>query len=252
VQTALGETPSEAQAKIARRALSDERRVRILEELRAEPDGLGAEELARRLGLHQNTVRWHCGILGEAGLICSRRGERLAAGRPRIVYTLGPEARAGDRDEYRLLATIVTGALSDLADGSARADEAGQAWGRYLVRRPSPLTRVSDEEAMEEVVALLDQQGFAPRAAARQVSMRRCPFHDLAENNPEIVCSVHRGLVSGALAELGSDLEVDGLDVLVEPDLCILRLAPTPRTTRRMSRRLTPPSSWPRPARTGS
>jgi predicted ArsR family transcriptional regulator len=54
--------------------------------------------------------------------------------------------------------------------------------------------------------------------------MRRCPFHDLAETNPGIVCGVHRGLMAGALEALGSDLEVEGLDIFVQPDLCIARL----------------------------
>jgi predicted ArsR family transcriptional regulator len=51
------------------------------------------------------------------------------------------------------------------------------------------------------------------------------PFHDLAEAQPEIVCAVHRGLISGALEELSSELEVAGLDVFAEPDLCIAHLA---------------------------
>ena len=59
--------------------------------------------------------------------------------------------------------------------------------------------------------------------------MRRCPFHDLAEAHPEIVCPVHEGLISGALSALGSELEVEGLDVFVQPDLCIARLAPRSR-----------------------
>jgi hypothetical protein len=31
--------------------------------------------------------------------------------------------------------------------------------------------------------------------------------------------------MSGALSALGSDLEVEGLDVFVRPDLCVARLA---------------------------
>ena len=56
--------------------------------------------------------------------------------------------------------------------------------------------------------------------------MHRCPFHDLAEAHPEVVCPVHKGLISGALEALGSQLEVEGLDVFVRPDLCVARLAP--------------------------
>ena len=58
--------------------------------------------------------------------------------------------------------------------------------------------------------------------------MHRCPFKNLAETNPEIVCSVHLGLMSGALDELGSRLEAIGIDPFVEPDLCIAHLAPRP------------------------
>jgi predicted ArsR family transcriptional regulator len=55
--------------------------------------------------------------------------------------------------------------------------------------------------------------------------MARCPFHALAESQPEVVCAVHKGLITGALSALGSDLEVECLDVFVRPDLCVARLA---------------------------
>jgi hypothetical protein len=54
--------------------------------------------------------------------------------------------------------------------------------------------------------------------------MRRCPFHELPETHPRVVCGVHRGLVSGAFEELGSSLEISSLDVFAEPDLCIAGL----------------------------
>lgn len=206
------------------RALADERRVRIVDELRETPDGLDAHELARRLGLHPNTVRWHLAILADAGLVLSHPGARTARGRPRIVYTLNGNAGAGERENYRLLATILTGTLSNVEAGSTLAVEAGRAWGRYLVRRPPPHVRVSAADATRDVVDLLAAQGFRPEADRDEIRMRHCPFRDLAETGPGIVCAVHQGLISGALAELGSGLEVDRLDAFVEPDLCIARL----------------------------
>jgi predicted ArsR family transcriptional regulator len=124
-----------------------------------------------------------------------------------------------------LLATILSGILAEEAEGHEHAARAGRAWSRYLVERPPPLARVTDGQARARVVRLLDEQGFAAEAEGEETRMRRCPFQDLAEAQPEIVCAVHRGLVSGALEELGSELEVEGLDVFVEPDLCIARLA---------------------------
>jgi predicted ArsR family transcriptional regulator len=207
-------------------ALADPRRRRIVEELRGERDGLDVRALAERLRLHPNTIRWHLGVLADAGLVRSHPAEHGARGRPRILYTLGPEARRPGREEYRLLATVLAGAVAAASLGEQRAEEAGRAWGRYLVRRPVPLTQTTETEAVAEVERVLDEQGFEPETQGREVHMRRCPFHDLAEQHPAVICAVHRGLISGALEELGTELEVGELDVFVEPDLCVARLAP--------------------------
>jgi predicted ArsR family transcriptional regulator len=208
-----------------RRALADPHRARIVEELRGAGGGLDVRGLAGRLGLHENTVRWHLGLLTDAGLVVSRPAVERKPGRPRMLYLLRPGAQeAAGRDEHRLLATVLTGAVAGLPDGEPRAEEAGRAWGRYLVRRPSPLERLGDERAVAEVTRLLDEEGFGAEAHGTEIHMRRCPFHELAETNPGIVCGVHRGLMAGALEELGSGLEVEGLDVFVRPDLCVARL----------------------------
>jgi predicted ArsR family transcriptional regulator len=216
---------AQERARVVHRALADERRARIVDELRRAPDGLDVHALAERVGLHQNTIRWHLGVLADAHIVSSRTAGRAGPGRPRVVYALRNDADGrGEVEDHRLLSAILTGLASRLEDGPARAEEAGRAWGRYLVNRPSPFARVGDEEAIAEVVELLDQEGFRPEAAGAEIRMRRCPFHALAEAHPGIVCSVHRGLISGALAELGSGLEVDALDPFVGPSLCVARL----------------------------
>jgi len=211
-------------------ALADPRRGRIVEELRGQRGGLDAEQLARALGLHPNTVRWHLGILGDAGIVESHPEPRSGPGRPRILYRLTREGTAQGREEYRLLATILSGTIAAGEDGPRRAEDSGRKWGRYLVRRPPPGNRVDDREAVVEIVRLLDEQGFDPEADGDEVRMHRCPFHDLAEQQPEVVCAVHRGLISGALAELGSELDVDELEIFVEPGLCIARLGRAQRS----------------------
>jgi len=208
------------------RALVDDRRAQLVAELRAAPDGLDAQELSSRLGIHPNTVRWHLGVLEHAGGVTSAPTPRSTRGRPRILYRLAADATQGSRDEYRLLATILTGTLAGAPDGSRAAERAGRAWGRYLVTRPLPLAPQSDEAAADQVAALLDGQGLAPETVPGEIRMRRYPFHDLAEAQPEIICAVHKGLITGALQELGSELEVAELDIFVEPDLCVARLRP--------------------------
>jgi predicted ArsR family transcriptional regulator len=206
------------------RALGDPRRARIVEELREAADGLDASELASRVGLHPNTVRWHLEILTDAGIVGSKPAPRLAPGRPRILYSLAPEPAGHGTDEHRLLATVLTGALAGSEDGAARAEEAGEAWGRYLLAKDPLARRPADDAAVEEVVELLEGQGFEPSISDGEIHMARCPFHGLAESQPEVVCAVHKGLITGALSALGSDLEVEQLDVFVRPDLCVARL----------------------------
>src|SRR5436190_2007968 len=100
-------------------------RSRVEGELRAARDGLDVPELAQRLGLHANTIRWHLAALADAGVVSSAPHPRAGRGRPRIVYR------------------------------------------------------------------------------------------------------VHKGLIDGSLEELGSDLRISGLDVFVEPGLCVARLSRT-------------------------
>ena len=206
------------------RALGDPRRARIVEELREAADGLDASELASRVGLHPNTVRWHLEILADAGIVVSAPAPRTSPGRPRILYSLAPEPVAHGTDEHRLLATVLTGALAGSDNGAARAEEAGEAWGRYLLAKDPLARRSNDDAAVEEVVELLEGQGFEPSIGDGEIHMARCPFHGLAESQPEVVCAVHKGLITGALSALGSDLEVEQLDVFVRPDLCVARL----------------------------
>jgi len=187
----------------------------ILEALQSERNGLDTNQLAERLGLHANTIRWHLGVLTDRGLVQAVPERRRGRGRPSIVYRLTGEGIAHDHDEYRLLATMLTGIVADDRDGEARAYDAGVRWGRDL-RQAEPETTLAD---------LLDRQGFAAEQHGDQVEMRRCPFYALAESSPQVICTLHHGIIDGALAEAGSEQTVERLDAFVEPGLCIAHLA---------------------------
>ena len=216
------------------RALGDTSRVRILAVLHEAGGPVDARELAERVGLHSNTVRSHLGVLTEVGLVTAQAEARARPGRPRIVYELAPDAPEtavpAESGGYRLLAQILAGCLAgSQPDPAARAEQAGQAWGRYLVKPPAPLTSLPAKEAVHRVVRMLDELGFQPELESdedgHQVLMKRCPFHDVAMAHEQVVCQVHLGLVRGALAELGAPVAADWLKPLVEPELCIVHLA---------------------------
>jgi predicted ArsR family transcriptional regulator len=212
------------------RALSDPSRARILDALQEAESPLDARELGTRVGLHWNTVRSHLGVLAEAGLVSARREERARPGRPRVLYEAAaepPDARA--LASYRLLVQILASQLAGSErDPSARAEEAGRAWGAHLVRRPPPFTSISKKEAVDEVVGLQEQFGFRPElreaASGQEIVLKRCPFRELATTYPAVICSAHLGLVRGALAELGTGVEAHSLEPFAEPGACIARV----------------------------
>jgi len=185
----------------------------IVAALREAPDGLDASAMADRLDLHPNTVRWHLGRLADAGLVRSAPLQRGARGRPSIVYRLTSEGVISGRDEYRLLATMLTAAIASDANGPARAYSTGLEWGRHL----------SAAEPGTDIASLLDREGFAAEQKDDRIEMRRCPFSELAERHPEVVCTLHHGIIDGALEVAGSR-QVDRLDPFVEPTLCIAHL----------------------------
>ena len=168
-------------------------------------------------------MRWHLGVLADAGFVTSSPEPPTRPGRPRVVFTAA-EAPAEGREDYRLLAAILAGSLSGTETGAAAAEQAGAAWGRFLVERPQPFARLTAGDAADEVVRLLDEHGFEPERENGDVLMHRCPFRDLAEQHGDVVCSVHLGLIRGALAEIGAPVTATRLEPFVEPSLCRARL----------------------------
>jgi predicted ArsR family transcriptional regulator len=58
----------------------------------------------------------------------------------------------------------------------------------------------------------------------RQILLNHCPFRETAQDHPDIVCSIHLGLMQGLLAELDAPVGVKRLDPFVTPRLCVAHL----------------------------
>lgn len=213
------------------RALADVSRARILEELRT-GGPQDSRELGRRVGLHPNTVRFHVEHLAEAGLVRAVTGPAAGPGRPRVLYEAVEDVDPGSGDGYRLLARILAGYLASIDDPRRVAEEIGREWGGYLTERPAPFAGLSAEDAVERVTRLFTELGFMPEAVVedgrRRILLHRCPFREVAREKPEVVCSVHLGMLRGALAELGAPLEATDLEPMVQPTLCIAHLNEIP------------------------
>jgi predicted ArsR family transcriptional regulator len=206
-------------------------RQRILGLLRESQYPLGVQEMAERTGLHPNTVRFHLDRLVADDLVERHVEERSEPGRPRLAFTaVPPPDPVRDRRNYKFLAEILTGHLAGTAvDPAATAVSAGRVWGRYLAERPAPFQQLTEEEAVAQLLRILDEIGFSPTLAPddpRRVLIPHCPFRELAESHREVVCSIHLGLMRGALEEMAAPVTADRLIPFVEPSLCVAHLAP--------------------------
>ncbi len=80
------------------------------------------------------------------------------------------------------------------------------------------------------MVGVLDELGFAPEhddlAAGDhlRIGLRHCPFLELAESLPEVICPAHLGVMQGLAEGWRAPFTVDRLDSFAEPDLCVVHL----------------------------
>lgn len=206
------------------------RRELIAAMLRASATPMSIANIADELGVHPNTVRFHLDTLISANRVERLPGGISGPGRPPIVYRA---RRAMNRDgpsNYRLLATMLTSHLAASARNAAEtATELGRTWGPSLIDFPRPRRRSTKTQALTRVVDVLADLGFEPEphrgAHATQIRLRHCPFLDLVDKHADVICSLHLGLMQGALAVLDGPVTVDRLDPFVEPDLCVAHLA---------------------------
>jgi predicted ArsR family transcriptional regulator len=205
-------------------------RLRILQVMRESPDPLGVQDLADRVGLHVNTVRFHLDRLVSDGLVRRHVEERTQPGRPRLAFTAAhrPDPHH-DQRSYRLLAEILASFVTGTIPGAAAAaTEAGRTWGHYLTERPAPYRRADEEESVTELLRILDDIGFAPERSheegSTEILLRHCPFLEVAEAHREVVCSVHLGLMQGVLAEMRAPVTAERLQPFVTPSLCVAHL----------------------------
>ena len=226
-----------------------ESKSRVLEVLQDSGTQLTVNDVAARLGLHPNTVRFHLDALVASGLVHSEAEKRDLPGRPRTLYSANANNASAGKRSFRLLAEILASSMAaQTSHPRESAINAGQEWGRYLGEGPPPFKRVDADEATRRLVSAMEEIGFAPEAVTkgrrRQVLLHRCTFREVALKHPEVVCAIHLGLMNGVLAELDAPVKVDRLDPFVEPSQCVASLT---RSTVRVER-----SNGPRRATTES
>ena len=207
------------------KALGDNTRYAIYLELARSPHPLATADIAETLGLHVNTVRPHLERMRDVGLLEVQTDNRGAVGRPQHRYCLAADAPSLGLEPptFPMLARMLLRAA---------------AWPvPARTRRPTPAASRAEPTAsqarrrpcLEALVGELDRLGFDPAVAGDDatatIAFAHCPFRELAEANPDLVCSLHRGLVEGFVEVVGEgEVEVADFHTLVDRTPCQVEL----------------------------
>lgn len=204
-------------------------RVAILQSLRQAEEPMTVQQLADQLRLHPTSIRFHLTRLVHADLVREDQAGSAGPGRPRLIYTAVTAPAPDPSSGHQLLAEALAEHLAHAVPNPGDvATEAGEERGRQMVSRDADPGPVSEDEAKAEITALMQDNGFDPQwdADSRRLWLRTCPFRPLADQQPAVACSVHLGLMRGALAALDAPIEVASLEASAAPHPCLAVFVP--------------------------
>jgi predicted ArsR family transcriptional regulator len=190
------------------KAIGDETRYEMYRELATATHALTAAELADRLGLHANTVRLHLERMRDAGLVEVEAVHRGTVGRPQHVYSLvaGSPTVGFDPPAHALLAGLMAALAEHAGADGEDAAAAGRAYGKQAARNHQG--RSCSDALMTEMSILGFDPALETGAADATLFFLQCPFRELAEAYPELVCNLHRGICEGVVGAVrGGNIE---------------------------------------------
>lgn len=199
------------------KALGDNTRYAIYLELARSPLPLTTAEVADVLRLHVNTVRPHLERMREVGLLQVSADSRGGVGRPQHRYALAPDAPSLGLEPSPLptLARVLLQAAASAGVAGEEVAEAARDQGRHdaeaWLAEPGDLTSAPPLDCVDALLLEQARLGFDPAMAGEgadvTLAFAHCPFQALAERHPELVCSLHRGLVEGLVGAFpGADV----------------------------------------------
>lgn len=191
------------------KALGDNTRYAIYLELARSPRPLTTADIAQTLDLHPNTVRPHLERMREVGLLDVETETRGAVGRPQHRYSLVADAPSLGLEPptFPVLARMLLTLAGSAQLGAEEATDAGREQGLSDAAQDTTTRRTASASCLARLLARLDALGFDPAVVddddATTVAFLHCPFGELAEAHPDLVCGLHRGMVEGFVEGTG-------------------------------------------------
>lgn len=181
--------------------LGEPARRALYEYVAAQDRPVSRDEAAAATGVKRPTAAFHLDRLVEAGLLeagFARLSGRAGpgAGRPAKLYARSAcqFAISLPPRRYEIAASVLASVLAERLQsgdpGAAVAGTAEQAGRRLAGSCP-------------DLASALSSAGYEPRPGpGGEIQLANCPFHELVEHHPELVCRLNLHLLRGLLAEL--------------------------------------------------
>lgn len=207
------------------KALGDNTRYAIYLELARSPMPLSTGDVSESLGLHPNTVRPHLERMRDVGLLQVETDSRGHVGRPQHRYSLHPDAPSLglEPSPFPVLARMLSSVAASMAPDPDAVAAAAFEQGREASAR-----HADEASCVAALVDELAELGFDPAAGTdgrtATIVFTHCPFRELAEAHPEIVCNLHRGMIQG-FVERWDEVVVSRFGTLADRDPCQVELA---------------------------
>jgi predicted ArsR family transcriptional regulator len=189
--------------------LVDPVRRALYEHVRAQRRPVTREEAADAVAISRNLTAFHLDKLVEAGLLRARyeAPPDLPRGRGRTpkVYEAVEESVALTIPprQYELVGEILADAVATTpGDARRAASQRALVVGRELAAASG--VEAGGAADVDAVLRMLDELGFEPVIEDGQIALRNCPFHRLAQRQPELVCGLNEEFLRGVLDGLGT------------------------------------------------
>lgn len=188
------------------RALGDPTRYAIFRYLADGGEETTVAELTGYLELNHNAIRQHLAKLVGTGLVIETTAAPTGPGRPRLLYSVHPNAhsRWNGPGPYERLSVL----LAEIIRTGDTPVDVGRRATRDQIDTPA------SDDPVGHLVARMAHDGFDPILEEHDgrvdVVLRACPFETAAVADPDTVCDLHLGIALG-VADRHPDLVIDEL-----------------------------------------
>ena len=200
---ALREAPHTDEIDSLAAAIQDPTRRRILLALVHDGRARTVDEVAEVAGVHRTVAFGHLERLVALGHL-EKRQRRGRRGKPASLYSIRTPllSLSYPLRQFRVLAGLLGAGLAELGGlGRSVARDRGRRFGASLARGPA--------RTVAAALRPLDQAGMDYTVTGDDVSTGACVFREACDEAREVVCTLHAGVLEGALGAAGIEMSVE-------------------------------------------